>query len=344
MTLTIESPNVHTKNGVPISLTGISQVKISGNNADKLLAAAENFLGKTESEIIKIVQETLEGHQREVMAKMTVEKIYVDRKDFSKQVYQVASSDLADMGLVVVSYTVKDIHDDQGYLESLGLAQTAKVKAEAREGEIEEEKEAAIKRLNADKEHMLAEKRNTTQIAKAKHEFELKKAEFDILISQEKAKSDLANDLQAEISQKSLIKETLQIEMERSFNFDEINEKKKQITQLELECRVKELVNKECEKVQLLADAEKKKILVEADTDSEVIKILGEAEAYSLERVSKARTDIMALEASAYSDFSSAAKLNMLLDTLPKASDCVRIGIVSLFIDEKQFSLITIPA
>lgn len=66
MTLSIESPNVHTKNGVPITLTGISQVKISGNNADKLLAASENFLGKTEAEIIKIVQETLEGHQREV--------------------------------------------------------------------------------------------------------------------------------------------------------------------------------------------------------------------------------------------------------------------------------------
>lgn len=65
MTLTIESPNVHTKNGVPISLTGISQIKISGNNADKLLAASENFLGKTEAEITKIVQETLEGHQRE---------------------------------------------------------------------------------------------------------------------------------------------------------------------------------------------------------------------------------------------------------------------------------------
>ena len=101
MTLTIESPNVYTNNGVPVTLTGISQVKISGNNAEKLLAASENFLGKTEAEIIKIVQETLEGHQREVIAKMTVEKIYCDRKDFSKQVYQIASSDLADMGKVL---------------------------------------------------------------------------------------------------------------------------------------------------------------------------------------------------------------------------------------------------
>ena len=64
MTLTIESPNVYSNNGVPITLTGISQVKISGNNAERLLSAAENFLGKTEQEIIKIVQETLEGHQR----------------------------------------------------------------------------------------------------------------------------------------------------------------------------------------------------------------------------------------------------------------------------------------
>jgi Uncharacterized protein conserved in bacteria len=39
--------------------------------------------------------------------------IYKDRKKFSKQVFQVASSDLVNMGITVVSYTLKDIRDDE---------------------------------------------------------------------------------------------------------------------------------------------------------------------------------------------------------------------------------------
>ncbi|KAF1425562.1 Flotillin-1, partial [Spheniscus humboldti] len=41
------------------------------------------------------------------------QEIYKDRQKFSEQVFNVASSDLVNMGISVVSYTLKDIHDDQ---------------------------------------------------------------------------------------------------------------------------------------------------------------------------------------------------------------------------------------
>lgn len=41
------------------------------------------------------------------------QEIYKDRKKFSEQVFRVASSDLVNMGISVVSYTLKDVHDDQ---------------------------------------------------------------------------------------------------------------------------------------------------------------------------------------------------------------------------------------
>lgn len=40
------------------------------------------------------------------------QEIYKDRKKFSEQVFKVASSDLVNMGISVVSYTLKDVHDD----------------------------------------------------------------------------------------------------------------------------------------------------------------------------------------------------------------------------------------
>merc|ERR1719347_248107 len=121
MTLSVITVNVNTGHGVAISVTGIAQVKIQGQNEEMLLAACEQFLGKTEDEITQVALETLEGHQRAIMGSMTVEEIYRDRKKFSKAVFEVASSDLVNMGITVVSYTLKDIRDEitQVALETL---------------------------------------------------------------------------------------------------------------------------------------------------------------------------------------------------------------------------------
>ncbi|KAF6113793.1 flotillin 1 [Phyllostomus discolor] len=145
LTLNVKSEKVYTRHGVPISVTGIAQVKIQGQNKEMLAAACQMFLGKTEAEIAQIALETLEGHQRAIMAHMTVEEIYKDRQKFSEQVFKVASSDLVNMGISVVSYTLKDIHDDQDYLHSLGKARTAQVQKDARIGEAEAKRDAGIR-------------------------------------------------------------------------------------------------------------------------------------------------------------------------------------------------------
>lgn len=89
------------------------QIKIEGRNRQMLLSACEQFLGKTGEEISNIVKETLEAHQRAIMGLMTVEEIFQDRQKFSEEVFRVASSDLFGMGISVVSYTIKDISDEQ---------------------------------------------------------------------------------------------------------------------------------------------------------------------------------------------------------------------------------------
>lgn len=44
---------------------------------------------------------------------LPTQEIYKDRKKFSKAVFEVASSDLVNMGISVVSYTLKDIRDEE---------------------------------------------------------------------------------------------------------------------------------------------------------------------------------------------------------------------------------------
>jgi flotillin len=211
MTLTIESPRVYTQQGVPISVTGIAQVKIQGQNADMLRAACEQFLGKSEDEIMNVARETLEGHQRAIMASMTVEEIYKNRKKFSKKVFEVASSDLVDMGFTVVSYTIKDISDEEGYLKALGLARTAEVKRDARIGEAEAKRDALIKEALAEEERMAARYVNDAEIAKAQRDFELKKAAYDVEVFSKKAESDLSYNLQAAKTRQRIKDEQMQV-------------------------------------------------------------------------------------------------------------------------------------
>jgi len=156
MTLQVTSNNVYSAQGVAISVTGIAQVKIQGQNEEMLLAACEQFLSKNEEQIQQVALETLEGHQRAIMGSMTVEEIYKDRKKFSQQVFEVASSDLVNMGITVVSYTLKDIRDEEGYLKALGMARTAEVKRDARIGEAEAKRDAQIKEAIAEEERMAA--------------------------------------------------------------------------------------------------------------------------------------------------------------------------------------------
>ena len=56
-------------------------------------------------------REVLEGHLRSILGSMTVEEIYKNRDKFSQEVQRVASQDLAKMGLVIVSFTIKDVRD-----------------------------------------------------------------------------------------------------------------------------------------------------------------------------------------------------------------------------------------
>ena len=121
------------------------------------------------------------------MGNMTVEEIYRDRKTFAARVFEVASTDLSTMGVMVVSYTLRDVSDDVGYLASLGQARTAQVKRDAIIGEAEAKKDSTIAEAYADEQRMEAKLKNDTGIASAKRDYEINKAVYDKEVNSAKA-------------------------------------------------------------------------------------------------------------------------------------------------------------
>ncbi|XP_047368236.1 flotillin-1 isoform X1 [Vespa velutina] len=323
MTLQVESPTVYTSQGVPISVTGIAQVKIQGQNEEMLSTACEQFLGKTEEEIHNIALVTLEGHQRAIMGSMTVEEIYKDRKKFSKEVFEVASSDLVNMGITVVSYTLKDIRDEEGakgYLKALGMARTAEVKRDARIGEAEARRDAQIREAIAEEQRMAARFLNDTEIAKAQRDFELKKAAYDVEVQTKKAEAEMAFELQAAKTKQRIMEEQMQVKVVERGQEIAVQEQEMLRRERELDATVKRPADAEKYRLEKMAEANKLRLMMEAEAEAEAIKIRGEAEAFAIEAKAKAEAEQMAKKAAAWNEYKSAAMIDMMLDTLPKVA------------------------
>uniref|UniRef100_A0A673J592 Flotillin n=2 Tax=Sinocyclocheilus TaxID=75365 RepID=A0A673J592_9TELE len=313
LTLNVKSDKVYTRHGVPISVTGIAQVKIQGQNKEMLAAACQMFMGMSEVEIAQIALETLEGHQRAIIAHLTVEEIYQDRKKFSEQVFKVASSDLLNMGIGVVSYTLKDVHDDQNYLSSLGKARTAQVQRDARIGEAQFKRDAVIREAHAMQEKISAQYKNEIEMAKAQRDFELKKAAYDM---------EVPNDLQLGFqlvakTKQRIEEEKMQVQVvERT---QQITLQEQEITrrEKELEAKVQKPAEAERYRIEKLAEAEKLQLIMEAEAEAEAIRMRGEAEAFALEAKGRAEAEQMAKKAEAFKQYKEGAMVDMLLEKLP---------------------------
>ena len=163
-----------------------------GRSENAIRTAAEQFLGKTVTEIAEVALQTLEGQQRAILGTMTVEDIYRDRVAFAEQVRDVAATDMTNMGLEIVSFSIRDIQDEQGYLEALGVRRTAEVKRDAAIGAAEAERDAGIKEAQADQQRQAAKFAADTAIALSERDFQTEKAAYDQEVNARRAEAELA--------------------------------------------------------------------------------------------------------------------------------------------------------
>merc|ERR1719500_214313 len=291
MTLEVFSPRVYTSQGVPISVTGIAQVKINGANEDMIIAACEQFGDKSDDEVTNICLETMEGHQRAIMGNMTVEQIYRDRQTFSTKVFEVASVDLHALGIQVISYTIKGINDEVDYLHSLGQTRTAQVKRDALIGEAEARKESTIAEAKASEQAMEAKFANDTMVAQAKRDFELKKATYDTEVNTAKAEAEMAYQLQASKVNARIKEEEMQVKVVEREQQIAIQQQEIQRKEKELNSKVRAPAEAEKYRLEKIAEAEKSRTVLEAEAEAEARAVKGEAEAYAIEVKAKAEAE-----------------------------------------------------
>src|SRR5262245_19426408 len=263
LTIDVQTPEVYTSKGVPVKVDGVAQTKVKGDDIS-IATAAEQFLSKGTEDIKNIAMQTLEGHLRAILGTMTVEEIYQNRDAFASKVQEVAAGDMANMGLQIVSFTIRDIRDSQGYLDALGKPRIAQVKRDAQIAQAEADRDAMIKSSQAQQAGQEAKFVADTKIAEAQRDYQSNVALYMAAVNQKKAEADLAYDLQkfktgqlvkAEEVQVHIIEKQKQIELQQQ----EIMRK-----QRELEANVQKPADAERYRVETLANAKKFQLETEA--------------------------------------------------------------------------------
>ena len=339
LTIDVQTPEVYTSKGVPVRVDGVAQIKVKGDDVS-IATASEQFLSKPTDEIKNVAMQTLEGHLRAILGTLTVEEIYQNRDAFASKVLEVAAGDMANMGLGIVSFTIRDIRDAQGYLEALGRPRIAQVKRDAQIAQAEADRDAMIKSSQATQAGQEAKFAADTKIAEAQRDYQMNVATYQASVNEKKASADLAYDLQkyktgqlvkAEEVQVSIIEKQKQIELQQQ----EILRK-----QRELEANVQKPADAERYKVETLANARKFQLETEAAgaaaaqkqtgfanadvakatgiAEAEANKAKGLAEAAIIEAQGKATAEATRLKAEAFQEYNEAAVIELLVKVLPE--------------------------
>ena len=195
---------------------------------------------------------------------MTVEDIYQNRDAFASKVQEVAAGDMANMGLGIVSFTIRDIRDTQGYLDALGKPRIAQVKRDADIAQAEASRDTMIRSAQATQAGQEAKFVADTKIAEAQRDYQSNVAVYQATVNQKKAEADLAYDLQKFKTNQLVKAEEVQVSIVEKQKQIELQQQEIQRRQRELEAGVQKPADAERYRVETLATATKFQLETEA--------------------------------------------------------------------------------
>ncbi len=344
MTIDVKTPEVYTLQGVPVMVDGVAQIKVKSDDVS-IATAVEQFLSKSTVDIMNVAQQTLEGHLRAIMGTMNVEEIYRNRDAFAQRVQDIAATDLANMGLAIISFTIRDVRDNEGYLDALGKKRTAEVKRDARIGEAEAERDATIKAASFRQEGETAKFEAETKIAASNRDYEIQVANYTKSVNKEKAEADLSYDLQKNLSLRQVRENEVEVEIVEKNKRIELEQLEIQRKQKELEATIQRPADAKKYETERHAEAERFRLENVAEGESrsrkltgfaeaEVVQAKGNAEAEAVKAKGLAEAEIIRQKglseaagsmekAKAWQEYNEAAIAQLLIEKLPEIARAI---------------------
>ena len=212
MPIPVEVNNSYSKGGTPLNIQAIATVKVSSDRS-VVGNAIERFLGRNQSEIRRVVRETLEGNLRGVVANLTPEQVNEDRLNFAERIASDVARDLSKLGLHLDTLKVQSVTDDVDYLSSIGRRQIAKIIRDAEIAEAEALGEAERIEADCQKRAEMFQSQALTIIQEKQNELRKIKAELDQRAKSEEERTAAAAKEARAIAEQQL--QTVRAKLER---------------------------------------------------------------------------------------------------------------------------------
>jgi flotillin len=333
--------DLYTKQGVAVNVEAVAQIKVK-SDPDSIRTAAEQLLTKNSMEREGLIRLVMEGHLRGIVGQLTVEEIVKQPEMVADRMRATSADDMDKMGLEIVSFTIKEVRDQNEYIVNMGRPDIAAIKRQAdiataeaeRDTEIKRAqamREAAIARAQADQERVIAETASAAKQAEAQRDLELKRADYMTSVRKQQATADKSYDIQANVMQQQVVAEQVRIERVQREEQIKVQDAEIQRRERELVATVLKPAEVERQRIETLAEAEKQRRSLEAqgaaeasrqqgagDADAERAKGLAEAEV--IRAKGQAEADAMHLKAGAFREYNQAAVLDKLLTGLPEVA------------------------
>ncbi|HTE85656.1 MAG TPA: SPFH domain-containing protein, partial [Dehalococcoidia bacterium] len=214
--------NLYTNQGVAVIVEAVAQIKVKAD-PESIKTAAEQLLTKTPQESEGLIRLVMEGHLRGIVGQLTVEQMVKEPEMVSAKMRGTVADDLSRMGLEVVSFTIKEVRDENEYISNMGKPDIARIRREADIAAAEAERDTTIKRAQAtreaaiaqaaaDQERVVAQTASETKQAEAKRDLDLKRAEYESSVKTQQAATDKAYEISGNQAQQQVVAEQVRIE------------------------------------------------------------------------------------------------------------------------------------
>lgn len=345
--------DLYTRQGVAVTVEAVAQIKVRSDN-ESILTAAEQFLSKTPQEREALIRLVMEGHLRGIIGQLTVEQIVKEPEMVAERMRATCAADMSKMGLEVISFTIKEVRDQNEYITNMGRPDIARIRRDAEIAAAEAERDTAIRRANAlreaaiakaasDQDRVIAETASLARQASAQRDLDIQKAQFTEQSRRQEAQADKAYEIQTNVMQQQVIAE--QVKVQQIEKEQQIKVQEAEILRHEKELIATVLKQSEIERrrVENIAAAERSRLTVVAEGHAAAIRAQGEAEAAVIFQKGEAEAKAMNVKAEAYQEWSQAAVVDKLITNMAEVvramseplSKVDKITIVSTGADEQ---------
>lgn len=281
------SKPVPTHNFIDVEVDAVCKVRALPT-PEGVRLASKNFLNMTPEQIAHSVKDSLEGNMREVIGAINLEELVTDRDTFSDQIQKKAATDMAKLGLEILSCNIQNITDRDGLIQGLGADNTYKIKKDAAITKAHAQRDIEIAQSKAQKESNDVRVQTETEIAERNNELAIKKADLKRISDSKQAEADVAYELQKQEQLKSLNIKTVDAEIEKTKRAQVLAEEEVKVTQNRLKATINAKADADKYQTEITSDAEKYRIKTEAEAELEQKKREAEAKAYMAEQEAKA--------------------------------------------------------